>query len=98
MLKWRLKKHTDGHNNKSQKYCHYYNNDKSCPYEEIGCKFLHQISEKCVFGRKCKHKLCQFKHEVVIKDHAKVIDDYYNNDNILLRMIISSISNLFVIF
>ena len=74
VLKWRLKKHTDGHNNKSQKYCHYYNNDKSCPYEEIGCKFQHQISEKCVFGQKCKNKLCQFKHEVLIENHEKVID------------------------
>ena len=28
---------------KSQKYCHYYYNDKSCPFEEIGCKFQKNV-------------------------------------------------------
>ena len=32
--KWRLEKHISGHN--INKFCHYYNNQKFCPYEEIG--------------------------------------------------------------
>ena len=62
VLKWRLKKHKEGHANEHKKFCHYFNNEKSCPYEEIGCKFLHQNSEMCYFRKKCRNNLCQFKH------------------------------------
>ena len=24
----------------TQTYCHYFNNDKECPFEKIGCKFI----------------------------------------------------------
>ena len=75
VMKWRLNKHIEAHRNKSQKHCHYFNNDKSCPFEEIGCKFRHQNSDKCIFGEKCKNKLCQFKHKNVNDDDTKVVDD-----------------------
>ena len=48
------------------KYCHYYNNGKACPYEEIGCKFLHMESQMCPF-KPCKNSMCQFKHEIQIE-------------------------------
>ena len=44
-MKWRLRKHVNLHNDPSAKKCHYYNNGKICPFEEIGCQFLHEASE-----------------------------------------------------
>ena len=47
---------------KNKKCCHFYNNDKICPYEEIGCKFKHEVSNKCRYDKNCHIKLSQFKH------------------------------------
>ena len=44
VLKWRLRKHMKIHNGHVQP-CHYYNNNKTCPFEELGCKFNHINSE-----------------------------------------------------
>ena len=40
MLKWRLKKHMSIHNNvhRNIRFCHYFNNSKSCPFETINMK------------------------------------------------------------
>ena len=35
---------------------------KECPYDIIGCMFLHADSENCKFKEKCTKKLCQYKH------------------------------------
>ena len=40
-LKWRLKEHMSSDHKQMQRTCHYYNNEKMCPYESIGCKFAH---------------------------------------------------------
>ena len=61
-LKWRLKKHLEVHSKENTKFCHYFNNEKYCPYERIGCKFLHQNSSICYFGKRCANNLCQFRH------------------------------------
>ena len=58
---WRLKKHEESHKFKV-KNCHYFNNGKICPFEKIGCKFLHKNSALCRFGNGCQIKMCQFKH------------------------------------
>ena len=42
-------------------YCHYFNNDKECPFEEIGCKFKHNISPPCK-SEGCNNLLCQYRH------------------------------------
>ena len=60
-VNWRLKKHIASHN-ESNKFCHYFNNDKVCPFEEVGCKYKHAISENCKYDKNCRFKLCQFKH------------------------------------
>ena len=57
-----MKIHTQVHSSEVLKFCHYFNNEKNCPYDKLGCKFLHQHAERCYFGEKCKNKLCQFKH------------------------------------
>ena len=61
-LKWRLEKHKKGHEMVNVKFCHYFNNEKPCPYEEIGCMYMHTKSEACRFQKFCKNKLCQFQH------------------------------------
>ena len=64
MLKWRLGKHMSIHKEKESmlKFCHYFNNDKSCPYANIGCMFLHKDAPYCRSKDKCSKKLCKFKH------------------------------------
>ena len=61
-LEWRLKKHRNAHNLVNVKFCHYFNNRKQCPYEEIGCMFKHLKAEFCRFKNYCQNKLCQFQH------------------------------------
>ena len=52
------------HLNKNMRKCHYYNNSKTCPFKEVGCKFAHEASNKCNFLDKCKNHLCQFQHDI----------------------------------
>ena len=49
VLRWRLRKHLSGH--ETQTLCHYFNNDKECPFEKIGCKFRHELSPSCNLNR-----------------------------------------------
>jgi hypothetical protein len=51
-------------------HCHYFNNDKNCPFQEHGCKFLHQETKICTFRQKCQRRLCPFRH-VNKKLHAE---------------------------
>ena len=51
------------HGNEKRKNCHYYNNNKDCPYEKIGCKFRHILSKMCRFGLSCKVHLCPYQHQ-----------------------------------
>ena len=60
-LEWRLNKHTQSHH-EATKFCHYFNNEKSCPYEIIGCMFQHANSGRCRRSV-CNNSLCQFKHK-----------------------------------
>jgi DNA-directed RNA polymerase subunit RPC12/RpoP len=63
-LKWRFERHIKGHDETDRKFCHYYNNGKVCPFEVVGCKFKHEISDSCYFKTSCKIYLCQFNHKV----------------------------------
>ena len=73
-LEWRLKKHTLSHEQTSVKHCHYFNNDKVCPYEEIGCMFRHKKSEPCKYKEFCKNKLCPFQHNLRTESIDKTSD------------------------
>ena len=70
-LKWRLDKHVRGHGETDQKFCHYFNNQKICPFEKIGCKFRHEIAAICNFGQVCKNPLCQHRH-IESKDNYQI--------------------------
>ena len=63
-LEWRLNKHRQIHqsNGKQVRKCHYYNNNKSCPFVEIGCKFLHEEATNCLLQDKCSYDKSQFRH------------------------------------
>ena len=64
ILKWRLKKHEEGHRSGIQvKTCHYFNNNKICPYEIVGCMFKHTEAKKCSKQSRCSNKKCQFRHD-----------------------------------
>ena len=51
------------HNQQFSNPCHYFNNDMICPYEELGCKFLHIASKLCKHGDSCHKRKCPFRHE-----------------------------------
>ena len=71
----RLNMHSRVHqSDKSIKFCHYFNNGKSCPFEKYGCKFKHADSEDCKYKEKCNRKLCPFKHKSK-SSHEKSNDD-----------------------
>ena len=59
-LQWRLRKHMQMHTENAP-FCHFYNNGKLCPFQEIGCMFRHENSGPCK-RRLCTRKLCQFQH------------------------------------
>ena len=63
VIEWRLKKHMHLHTQINIKRCHYFNNEKTYPFNELGCKFQHSVAEKCKFGQKCKRRLCPNRHE-----------------------------------
>ena len=41
---WRLRKHERIHSGKITKLCHYFTNNVVCPFDDLGCKFLHTKS------------------------------------------------------
>ena len=46
----------------SKIYCHYYNNNKECPFDDQ-CIFIHDDAEDCKYGKACERKLCMYKHD-----------------------------------
>ena len=62
VLNWRRDKHMKLHTNASVKPCHYFNNGGKCPFEELGCKFLHTEAKLCKSGVKCLRRLCPHRH------------------------------------
>ena len=43
-------------------FCHFWNNDKECPYDDQ-CIFAHEDSPECKFGNGCERIMCMFQHE-----------------------------------
>ena len=65
VLEWRLMKHKRIHKEKNITNCHYFNNKKECPFEEIGCMFLHSYSKMCKYGKECNKMMCSFQHSSI---------------------------------
>ena len=82
VLNWRLSKHMRLHTEENVRHCYYFNNDKICPYEELGCKFLHAEANICHFGTKCKRTLCPHKHIAdVLHTQTDTIEKIVSNEN-----------------
>ena len=54
------------------------NNQKTCPYEVIGCMFEHSASGKCQYGERCTKKLCTFQHKK-LNNHSDTEDEEEND-------------------
>ena len=71
VTEWRLTRHRLMHFDNNIKKCYYFNNSKLCPFEELGCKFLHILSEKCKFYETCRKRMCSLKHSSDNKVYKK---------------------------
>ena len=78
---WRLDKHKRMHSNSKVTSCHYYNNGKVCPYEELGCKFWHQKSSFCTKKDRCQNHLCQYQHEKNTCGNDGNYDFFFKSDS-----------------
>ena len=58
-------------------FCHYYNNDKECPFDEQ-CIFAHEDSPECKYANGCERMLCMFKHEE--KEESDDVEDEESDD------------------
>ena len=74
-MKWRLQKHMKQHDMTNVKYCHFYNNNKFCRFEELGCMFRHEDAPLCNRASLCRSKMCQFKHEF-IQENPNIIESF----------------------
>ena len=64
VLRWRLHKHLESHQEgKSTTICYYFNNKKPCPFENVGCKYLHEEADDCKYAGLCSRKMCQYQHD-----------------------------------
>ena len=64
VLRWRLHKHLESHKEgRVIKKCHYFNNNKKCPFEQLGCKFLHEEADDCRYAGLCQRTMCQYQHD-----------------------------------
>ena len=43
-------------------YCHFFNNKKSCPYEQE-CIFIHEDAGFCRYSVLCERNYCMYKHD-----------------------------------
>ena len=81
VVEWRLKKHQQIHKNTANiRFCHYFNNNKECPYESIGCMFKHKKSTECKYGRTCFAELCQFQHNYDENVHCDICEFKAGNE------------------
>jgi hypothetical protein len=72
VLNWRLRKHMKIHTEEFGKHCHYFNNNRKCPFEELVCKFLHAEAKICKLESKCRRRLCPLRHSDVVNTQNDV--------------------------
>ena len=79
ILKWRLLKQKKNHDKTSIQKCHYFNNNLTCPFEEMGCMFVHEVSDMCKFDQKCTKNLYYYSHTKSIAEGP--VDKKCDDDN-----------------
>ena len=66
-----MKKHKLVSHENTKLYCHFFNNDKSCPYDDR-CIFLHEDSRVCKYDLNCERDYCMFKHRKKEELHENI--------------------------
>ena len=69
-----LEKHVSAVHGSMKIYCHYYNNDKECPFKNE-CIFAHLTTKDCMFGNECERMYCMFKHDTLFQDNEDESED-----------------------
>ena len=72
-----LEKHNEAVHGSMKIFCHYFNNDKDCPFDDQ-CIFAHEESPACKYEKGCERIMCMFQHE---KSEEKDDDDGDNSDD-----------------
>ena len=73
-----LEKHNEAVHGSMKIFCHYYNNEKECPFDDQ-CIFAHEDSPECKFAKGCERLLCMFQHEE--KDEPDEEDDESDDES-----------------
>ena len=73
-LKWRLRKHLSVHE-KSTKPCKYFTNGNICPFDEVGCKFLHENNpdEENIEETGVRHTIDCIYCNILVETHTDLI-------------------------
>ena len=74
------KKHIQISHENVKFYCHFFNNKKTCPYDDE-CVFLHEDSKICKYGKICERNYCMFKHDYNGDDNGD--DIMPDNDDVI---------------
>ena len=77
VTEWRLKKHVKIHTNKTTKHCNYFIGNMSCPFDELGCKFLHTLTIESADNLD-NEKTCDTMENTMEDDVDVVIEDLTN--------------------
>ena len=57
---------------KTKVKCHYFNNGKRYPYEDVGCMLAHETAEVCKFREICTKEKCQFTHKNMVNENYEI--------------------------
>ena len=52
-----LEKHREAAHENTELFCHYFDNDKDCPFDE-NCLYIHEESGNCRYGNTCERRMC----------------------------------------
>ena len=69
-----MEKHKNISHGNMKIYCHFFNNEKKCPYENE-CIFLHDDADVCRYGVLCERNNCMYKHGDDKCDNIDVSDN-----------------------
>ena len=82
-LKWRLRKHKENHGRIGTKNCHYFNNEKGCLYESIGCmaksKLKQHVNKHNKHEKATKCNFCTYEDKTW--RGLKSLKRHYENDH-----------------
>ena len=76
-----LEKHREAAHEDIELFCHYFNNDKDCPFEDE-CIYIHEESENCKYGGRCERKLCMYRHEEAVNGEDENNEDSDDDDSV----------------